>query len=173
MARKLVKSLFSRIKAQSRGPFWDNSFLFFLLFNLRWAQLYVSLVPYALSVNVFELRFSQRKNYVLRMMFEFQKELFLCNGKGFAWTLTSSYFLVILNIWPGHDWVGVQARLWGPLVINLHISSFCKYFVFYVIDLHIQYFAAQCWPPVSPIRFDYNSKLCSSFFFRAFYIFSS
>ena len=44
MARKLVKSLFSRIKAQSRRPFWDNSFLFFLLFNLRWAQLYVSLV---------------------------------------------------------------------------------------------------------------------------------
>ena len=35
MARKLVKSFFSRIKAQSCGPFWDNSFLFFLLFNLR------------------------------------------------------------------------------------------------------------------------------------------
>ena len=34
----------SRIKVQSRGPFWDNLFLFFLLFNLRWAQLYVSLV---------------------------------------------------------------------------------------------------------------------------------
>ena len=25
--------------------FWDNLFLFFLLFHLRWAQLYVSLVP--------------------------------------------------------------------------------------------------------------------------------
>ena len=50
MAKKLVKSLFSRIKAQSRGPFWDNSFLFFLLFNLRWAQLYVSLVS---STNIY------------------------------------------------------------------------------------------------------------------------
>ena len=38
---KLVKSLFSRIKAQSCVPFWGN-----LLFNLRWAQLYVSLVSY-------------------------------------------------------------------------------------------------------------------------------
>ena len=44
MGKKLVKSLFSRIKAQSRGPFWGDLFLFFLLFNLRWAQLYVSLV---------------------------------------------------------------------------------------------------------------------------------
>ena len=26
--------------------FWDNLFLFFLLFNLRWAQLYVSLVAH-------------------------------------------------------------------------------------------------------------------------------
>ena len=34
----------SRIKVQFRRPFWVNLFLFFLLFNLRWAQLYVSLV---------------------------------------------------------------------------------------------------------------------------------
>ena len=34
----------SRIKVQSRGPCGDNLFLFSLLFNLRWAQLYVSLV---------------------------------------------------------------------------------------------------------------------------------
>ena len=34
----------SRIKVQSRGPFWNNLFLFFLLFNLRWAVMYVSLV---------------------------------------------------------------------------------------------------------------------------------
>ena len=58
------------------------------------------------------------------MLFEFIRRNY-----SFACTFTSSYFLVILNIWPGHDWVGVQARLWGSLVINLHtffiLQIFC------------------------------------------------
>ena len=44
MAKNWSNHFLSRIKVQSRGPFWNNLFLFFLLFNLRWAQLYVSLV---------------------------------------------------------------------------------------------------------------------------------
>ena len=45
MAKNLSYHFLSWIRVQSRGPFWDNLFLFFLLLNLRWAQLYVSLVP--------------------------------------------------------------------------------------------------------------------------------
>ena len=41
---KVVKSLFVKDQGSILRPFWDNLFLFFLLFNLRWAQLYVSLV---------------------------------------------------------------------------------------------------------------------------------
>ena len=43
MLKNWSNHFLSWIKVQSRGPFWDNLFLFFL-FNLRWAQLYVSLV---------------------------------------------------------------------------------------------------------------------------------
>ena len=43
---KLVKSLLSRINVQSRGPFLDNLFWFFMLLNMRWAQLYVSLISF-------------------------------------------------------------------------------------------------------------------------------
>ena len=39
----------------ARGPFWDNSFLFFLLFNLRWAQLYVSLVIAVFAIFLLKL----------------------------------------------------------------------------------------------------------------------
>ena len=34
----------SNLFCQSHWPFWNNLFLFFLLFNPRWAQLYISLV---------------------------------------------------------------------------------------------------------------------------------
>ena len=46
---KIDQITFSRIKVQSCGPFCDNSSLFFLLFNLRWAvaKLYVSLVLFS------------------------------------------------------------------------------------------------------------------------------
>ena len=53
MLKNWSNHFLSWIKVQSRGPFWDNLFLFFLLFNLRSAQLRVSLViacmtrPYA------------------------------------------------------------------------------------------------------------------------------
>ena len=35
MVKNWSNHFLSRIKAQSRGPFWDNLFLFLLLFNLR------------------------------------------------------------------------------------------------------------------------------------------
>ena len=44
MAKNWSTHFLSRMKVQSRGPFWNNLFVFFLLFNLRWAQLCVSLV---------------------------------------------------------------------------------------------------------------------------------
>ena len=44
MAKKKVKSLFFKDQGPISRPFWDNLLLSFLLFNLRWAQLYVSLV---------------------------------------------------------------------------------------------------------------------------------
>ena len=46
---KVGQITFSRIKVQYCGPFCDNSSLFFLLFNLRWAvaKLYVSLVLFS------------------------------------------------------------------------------------------------------------------------------
>ena len=46
----------SRIKLQFRGPFWENLFWFFLLFNLRWAQLYVSLVWIVLQIFLLHCR---------------------------------------------------------------------------------------------------------------------
>ena len=49
MAKNWSIHFLSRIKVQSRGPGWDNLILFFLLFNLRWAQLYVSLVFFSIS----------------------------------------------------------------------------------------------------------------------------
>ena len=42
MAKNWSNHFLSRIKVQSRGPFWNNLVLIFLLLNLRSAQLYVS-----------------------------------------------------------------------------------------------------------------------------------
>ena len=50
MTRKLVKSRLNL--ADLSRPFQNNLFLFFLLFNLRWAQLYVSLVSVCVCVYV-------------------------------------------------------------------------------------------------------------------------
>ena len=55
MAKKLSNHFLSRIKVESRRPFWNNLFLFFLLFNLRWAQLYVSLVHLSFSTSTTSL----------------------------------------------------------------------------------------------------------------------
>ena len=48
-------------------PFWDNMLFFFLLFNLRWAQLYISIVALLYSEDEKSIVSYHNEDFVCRL----------------------------------------------------------------------------------------------------------